>query len=153
MFDVLIKGGFIIDGAGPPMVKEDIAIKRDEISETGRLDRAEAAEIIDVAGCYVCPGFIDIHSHSDFNILVHPQAQSKIQQGVTTEVCGNCGLSASPLLGMARQQRQKSLKAFGLGITWSTLKEFVEVIEGKKLLSNIGYGQYLFHLKLPLIAP
>jgi N-acyl-D-amino-acid deacylase len=144
MFDVLIKGGFVIDGTGSPMAEEDIAIKGDEILETGRLDSAEAAEIIDAVGCYVCPGFIDIHSHSDFNILVRPQGQSKIQQGVTTEVCGNCGLSASPLLGMARQQREKSLKAFGLDITWSTLKEFVEVIGEKKLLSNIvplvGHG-------------
>jgi N-acyl-D-amino-acid deacylase len=144
MFDLLIKGGFVIDGTGSPMLIEDVAIKNDEIAETGRLDNVTASETIDASGLYVCPGFIDIHSHSDFNILVTPPGQSKIQQGITTEVCGNCGLSAAPLFGMVRSQHEKSLKALGVDIKWSSLKEFIRFLEGIKLLTNfvplVGHG-------------
>ncbi len=138
MFDVLIKGGILIDGTGSPKLVGDVAVNGDEIAEVGRLDSAQAAETIDAKGLFVCPGFIDIHSHSDFNILADPPGQSKIQQGVTTEVCGNCGMSAAPLSGMVRKQREKSLEAFGLEITWSTLEEFITVLGAAKLFSNIA---------------
>lgn len=144
MFDVLIKGGFILDGTGSPMKVEDIAIQGEEIADTGKLDNAKAAETIDAKGIFVCPGFIDIHSHSDFNMLIDPPGRSKIMQGITTEVCGNCGLSAAPLYGTAKKQRERSLKAFGLGVNWSTLNEYIGVLRGKKLPTNIvplvGHG-------------
>ena len=96
----------VIDGTGRPAVLRDIAVKGDVIVKTRCLDSFEAREIVDASGLIVCPGFIDIHSHSDFNIFVDPPAQSKIQQGVTTEVCGNCGMSAAPLQGIVKKHRE-----------------------------------------------
>jgi len=94
MFDVLIRGGRIIDGTGNPWFKADIAITGNKILTIGILDNADANIIIDANGLVVSPGFIDIHSHSDYNVLVDPKVQSKVRQGVTTEVVGMCGSSA-----------------------------------------------------------
>jgi len=138
VFDILIKNGFIIDGTGAPGRRGAVAVTGAAIAAVDTLKSLPARDVIDARGCCVCPGFIDIHSHSDFNILVDPPGQGKIQQGVTTEVCGNCGLSAAPLLGMARQQRAPGLKHLGIDITWSTLDEFAHVAAARPLLSNIA---------------
>jgi len=107
MFDILIKGASVIDGTGTKAKVEDVGIQGDTISEVGQIGNADARETFDAGGCILCPGFIDIHSHSDFNIMAEPPGESKIRQGVTTEVCGNCGLSAAPLLGAYKKQREK----------------------------------------------
>lgn len=144
MFDVVIKGGMVIDGTGSSAKSVDIGVTGDTITATGILDSVEAATVINAQGLHVCPGFIDIHSHSDFNILIDPPGQAKVQQGVTTEVIGNCGLSAAPLAGMARAQRQQGLKSLGIAITWSTLEEFANLVGRKRILLNlvplIGHG-------------
>ena len=138
MFDVLIKGGSVIDGSGISATITDIAIRGDTIVETGKLGSSLASETIDAKGLFVCPGFIDMHSHSDFNIMADPPGRSKIRQGVTTEICGNCGMSAAPLFGTVKKRRIEELKAFGIPVAWSTLKDFSGVLTGKKLFSNIA---------------
>ncbi|MCX5895909.1 MAG: D-aminoacylase [Proteobacteria bacterium] len=144
MFDIAIKGGLVIDGSGFPGRTQDIGIRGDTIAECGIIEETQAQEVVDARGSVVCPGFIDIHAHSDFNLLVEPPGKGKIMQGVTTEVCGNCGLSAAPLMGKAREQRQKSLSGFGVNITWSTLKEYADILSAKRLFCNvvplIGHG-------------
>lgn len=144
MFDIIIQGGLVIDGTGTKPQQIDIGITRDTITAIGGIDGAEAAETVDARGLHVCPGFIDSHSHSDFNILIEPAGQAKVQQGVTTEVCGNCGMSSAPLYGMARRQRAQGLKTLGIDIAWSTLPEFAWLLRQKKLLCNIlpliGHG-------------
>ncbi len=144
MFDVLIKGAALIDGIGQKAKVEDVGIRGDSIVEVGQIESIAAREIFDGRGYFLCPGFIDAHSHSDFNILAEPFGGSKIRQGVTTEVCGNCGLSAAPLLGDYKKQREKSVKALGVDITWSDFKEYRKVAEGKGLPLNIvpliGHG-------------
>jgi len=94
MLDILIKNGKIVDGTGNPWFYGDIGIQGDIIFSIGHLKGLEAKKIIDATGLFISPGFIDIHSHSDLNILVNRFAESKIRQGVTTEVNGNCGFSA-----------------------------------------------------------
>ncbi len=144
MFDILIKGASVIDGTGTKAKVEDVGIQGDTISEVGQIGNADARETFDAGGCILCPGFIDIHSHSDFNIMAEPPGESKIRQGVTTEVCGNCGLSAAPLLGAYKKQREKGVKAIGVDITWSVLKEYRQAAEEKGLPLNIvplvGHG-------------
>ncbi len=144
MFDVLIKGAAVIDGTGQKAKVEDVGIKGDSIVEVGQVESIEAREIFDGRGYFLCPGFIDVHSHSDFNILAEPAGGSKIKQGVTTEVCGNCGLSAAPLLGDYKKQREKSVKALGVDINWADFKEYRQVAEQKGLPLNIvpliGHG-------------
>jgi len=95
VWDVLIKNARIIDGAGTPWYFGDIAIAGQEIVGIGRLS-GNAIRVIDAMGKVVSPGFIDAHSHSDWVLLKDNFAESKVRQGVTTEVIGQCGTSAAP---------------------------------------------------------
>ncbi len=96
MFDTIIKNGQIVDGTGKAAYPGDLGLKDGKIKIIGEIEN-EAHMIIDATGLSVSPGFIDIHSHSDIFLMVNPMAESKIRQGVTTEVVGNCGNSAAPL--------------------------------------------------------
>ena len=98
MDDILIKGADVIDGTGAVAQRADVAIRDGRISAI-EADRSDSAErIIDAEGLVVAPGFIDIHTHSDFTLPLNPKAEAKIRQGVTTEVVGNCGFSVAPAL-------------------------------------------------------
>lgn len=98
MFDLIITNGRILDGLGNPWYRGDVGIEDEVIKKIGVVKEG-AKRAIDAEGMIVCPGFIDMHSHSDFALLVNPRAESKILQGVTTEVIGNCGVSAAPIKG------------------------------------------------------
>lgn len=97
-FDVVIRGGTIVDGTGAPAFTGDVAIRGDTIAAVGTIGADQGRRVIDAAGLHVAPGFIDIHTHSDGGILEYPGAESRVLQGVTTEVTGNCGSSAAPRL-------------------------------------------------------
>ena len=97
MFDLIVQNGKIVDGSGQRGYPADIGIKNGFITEISFQLEAEAKEIINAAGCVVSPGFIDMHSHSDFSLLVHPEAESRVRQGITTELVGNCGGSPAPV--------------------------------------------------------
>ena len=101
-FDTLIRGGTVIDGTGAPVRLADVGVRGDCIAVVGDLAAASATQVVDAAGLVVCPGFIDAHSHSDAFLLIEPDAPSKVSQGVTTEVVGQCGASAAPLFGQGR---------------------------------------------------
>ena len=86
----------IIDGTTNPGYNADIGIQNGRIQRIGYLGGEKAAQIIDVEGLVVSPGFIDTHSHSDLMLLVEPKATQKIMQGITTEVLGQDGISVAP---------------------------------------------------------
>jgi N-acyl-D-amino-acid deacylase len=136
-FDILIKNASLIDGSGEPGRVQDLAVAGDSIKAIGDLGACEAAEMLDATGLCLCPGFIDIHAHSEFNVLIDA-GRSKVMQGITTEVCGNCGLSAAPLLGMAREQRRAALAGFGLDPDWTTMPQYFERLERTPLRTNIA---------------
>ena len=96
--DLVIRGGEIVDGTGRPPFDADVGVADGRIDAVGRLPPLEGADTIDASGLTVSPGFIDIHSHSDFTLLVDPRAVSAISQGVTLEVIGNCGHGCAPIL-------------------------------------------------------
>ena len=95
-YDILIRGGTVYDGSGKAPVDADIAIADGRIVEIGRI-AGEAKHVIDAKGLAVAPGFIDIHSHSDYTLLIDPRAMSAVAQGVTLEVIGNCGFGCAPI--------------------------------------------------------
>lgn len=98
-FDVLIKGGMVIDGTGTPGRRLDIGIQDGRIRALDLLPETGARRTIDATGLTVVPGFIDIHSHVDTDLLRNPKAESKVRQGVTTEASGMDGESPAPLGG------------------------------------------------------
>lgn len=97
MLDLIVRGGTVVDGTGAPSRATDVGVADGRIVAVADLSETEAERILDASGLVVAPGFIDVHSHSDFTLLVDPRAQSAIAQGVTTEVIGNCGHGCAPI--------------------------------------------------------
>src|SRR5687767_10974214 len=105
--DILIRGGYVVDGSGAAGREADVALQGGRISAIEPRSSRPARRVIDARGHAVAPGFIDIHTHSDFTLPLNPRAESKIRQGVTTEVAGNCGFSVAPALpGKAAMLRE-----------------------------------------------
>ncbi|MBE3571346.1 MAG: D-aminoacylase [Moorella humiferrea] len=96
MFSLLIKNGLVVDGTGRPAFRADVGIQGTKITAVGALDKTPAARVINADGLAVAPGFIDIHSHADAELLRYPEDPAKVSQGVTCEVIGNCGMSLVP---------------------------------------------------------
>ena len=127
MLDLKIVNGTVYDGLGGEPVKTDIGISGDRIVDVGDLSEAEAGETIDATDRVVCPGFIDAHSHSDTYLLIEPDAPSKLFQGITTEIVGNCGASAAPLHGdykMPSDWLEKDYPA-----DWTSVSEYRSLLE------------------------
>ncbi len=98
MTKTLISGARIIDGSGSPAFQGSVLIEDDRIRAVSRTPLAVAdARNVDASGLALAPGFIDVHAHSDLSILAEPEAVGKISQGITSELSGNCGLSAFPI--------------------------------------------------------
>ena len=151
MYDIIIKNGQLIDGTGKPAFQSDIAIKDGKIVkiETSIVD--DSHETIDASNHVVCPGFIDIHSHTDATITTNSRAESKIRQGVTTEVVGNCGMSAAPLTVDFMEEVRNHLiinSDFGkpdeIGVEWVSFAEYVKFLTklplGINLMPLVGFG-------------
>ena len=98
MTDILIRGGLVYDGAGHAGVPSDILVRDGAIAKIAPSISATGAEVVDAEGLAVAPGFIDIKTHSDFTLPINPKAESKLRQGVTTEIIGHCGFSVAPVL-------------------------------------------------------
>lgn len=145
MFDILLVGGNVLDGSGKPAFRADVGVVGDRIVDIGELSGAAAVRRICVQGLVVAPGFIDIHSHSDFCLLANPLAFSKITQGVTTEVGGNCGFSAGPIIGdSAEKDFDRYLSELEISRRWRTLGEFLNLLEETGTAVNfctlVGHG-------------
>jgi N-acyl-D-amino-acid deacylase len=97
MHDLLIRGGDVIDGTGAPARRVDVAIRGDRIAAIERDSAGGAEHVIDAQGHVVAPGFIDVKTHSDFTLPLYPRAESRVHQGITTEVLGSCGFTAAPV--------------------------------------------------------
>ena len=127
MLDFKIINGTVFDGLGGQSIVADIGIAGDRITDVGDLSAADANVTIDATDRYVCPGFIDAHSHSDTYLLIEPDAPSKLFQGITTEVIGNCGASAAPLHGDYRMPSDWKEKDYPS--QWSTVSEYRDLLE------------------------
>jgi len=126
MLDILIKNGVVVDGTGGPAFRADVGIAAGRIVVVAETVEQEANRIVPAQGLHLAPGFIDPHTHSDLTLLVNPRAESKIRQGVTTEIIGNCGGSPAPLLGAAVEETQARAKSVGLDITWASMAEYLD---------------------------
>ena len=133
-YDVLITGGSVLNGEGTPAVRADVGIRGGRIAAIGDLGNAAATRRIDASGLTVAPGFIDIHNHSDYTILVEPKSESMIRQGVTTMVLGE-SRSAGPIKAAAEEARAR---ADGVTVDWTTLGGYFAKLEQKHMSTNIA---------------
>ncbi|HTZ16851.1 MAG TPA: D-aminoacylase [Dissulfurispiraceae bacterium] len=137
MIDYLIRNGSVIDGGGAGPAMLNIGITDDLVSFIGTEEPA-AGTVIDANGLFVAPGFIDTHAHSEFTLLADGRAEGKLSQGVTTEINGNCGLSAAPLLGEALERREVDMKELDIEERWSTFEEYFEILQRKGIALNFA---------------
>ncbi|HUS78428.1 MAG TPA: D-aminoacylase [Patescibacteria group bacterium] len=140
-FDLLIEKGRVIDGAGNPWFKADVGVVGDRIEAIGSLSNADASRRINAGGHVVAPGFIDIHSHSDYSLLMDPRVESKVRQGVTTEVVGNCGSSAAPMNASVKEYRERFMRA-SLGddfeLDWVSMGDYIDRVNRQGASFNVA---------------
>ncbi len=137
MYDLLIQGARIVDGLGGPPYRADIATSKDRIAAIGPPPQAQAARVIDATGLCAAPGFIDAHTHSDLPLLADPLAQSKVRQGVTTEVIGNCGSSCAPLTGDALAGVRRNAELLELDVGWRSFGAYLERLSATGTAVNV----------------
>jgi len=136
-----------VDGSGNPWFRADLGLVGDRVEAVGDLKGAQASRRVPVKGLFVAPGFMDIHSHSDIPVLVDPRVESKVYQGVTTEVVGNCGTSAAPMLPELKAYRER----YGRGnlpddfeFDWVEMKDYLDRIDGAgagfNVAALVGHG-------------
>ena len=134
--DILIRNGTLIDGTGAAPRQSDVAIENGRIADTGKIE-GEAKATVDATGLTVTPGFIDIHSHSDYTLLVDPRAVSALMQGVTTEVIGNCGYGCGPI----GNPKLAGGNIYGFNnaipLRWRTLGEYLDRLAAAQPAINV----------------
>jgi N-acyl-D-amino-acid deacylase len=146
MLDLKIEGGTVIDGTGVTGGRTDIGISDEKILAVGDLSREPAGRTLTVSGKVVAPGFIDMHSHSDWRLWANRRAESKVRQGVTTEVVGNCGFSPAPVAA----EHLDELRGFALYLPkamefqWRSVGEYLDTFDadglGVNVVQLVGHG-------------
>ena len=134
-----ICGGTVIDGTGAGAYRGDLLVEGDRIRSIRRADDStpfpDDCIKIDASGCLVTPGFIDSHSHSDAYLVIEPCAPSKISQGVTTEINGQCGGSAAPRYGEARLSSDWAA-ILGERLVWRSMAQYRQTLESAGIAIN-----------------
>jgi N-acyl-D-amino-acid deacylase len=138
--DLVIAGGLLVDGTGAPARRADVAVEDGRIAAVGHVGRRGARRIVEADGLVVAPGFVDIHTHTDFTLPVFPRATALVRQGVTTNLAGNCGFSPFPVAA-AHADALRDYTAFfdaGLSWSWSDLDGYRSCLESRPLALNVG---------------
>jgi N-acyl-D-amino-acid deacylase len=141
MFDLIFHKAKIVDGTGNPFFYGDVGIEGDKITAVGDLSTMSAKRTINVDGMVLAPGFIDLHTHSDFTLPLTPRADSMVRQGVTTQLVGNCGFSPFPILPENAELMTKSssfLGGGGLSWDWNTAAEYMSMLDALPLAANVA---------------
>jgi N-acyl-D-aspartate/D-glutamate deacylase len=128
-FDVIIRGGQVVDGTGVAAVRADVGIRGDRITAIGQLTGQTARQVIDATGLIVAPGFIDLHTHSEMPLLADGTAQSKVRQGVTLDITGE-STSAAPRDGLPAEAQD------GLSADWTTFTGYFDRLERQGISMN-----------------
>jgi N-acyl-D-amino-acid deacylase len=140
-WSLLIRGGAVVDGSGAPARRADVAVEGERIAAVAPSLTGEAARVVDATGRVVAPGFIDMHSHSDLFYFAVPSAESKIRQGVTTEVVGMCSFSQAPV----RPEHYALVKGWvgGIGLTpdlrWETFGQYLDTLRSVRPAVNVAH--------------
>jgi N-acyl-D-amino-acid deacylase len=141
-FDLVIRGGTVVDGTGRPGVRADVGVIGDRILAVGDLADVEAAGtslVLDATDRVVAPGFIDPHGHSDVSVLVDGALVSHLRQGYTTQLSGNCGSTVAPVTSAGRELVELELRIHGVVARWTTFAQYLDVVEATPLGINVAY--------------
>jgi N-acyl-D-amino-acid deacylase len=151
-WSLLIRNGTVVDGSGAPGRGADVAIEGDRIAAIAPGLGHEAARVIDATGHMVTPGFIDMHAHSDLVYHHCPSAESKVRQGVTTEVVGMCGFSPAPIAPGEAGTVRAWAEGLGLDVTptWQTFAQYLDYLRGLGVAVNVAH--FVGHGALRLAA-
>ena len=136
-YDLVISGGRLIDGTGAPWVRADVGIRGDRIAAIGDLSQAQAKQRIDAQGLAVAPGFIDLLGQSELSVLVDPRAESKIRQGITSELTGE-GISPAPMNDAWVHEKEDWLRKYRLKIDWTDLRGYLQRLRLARPAINVG---------------
>jgi N-acyl-D-amino-acid deacylase len=148
-YDLAITNAKIVDGTGNPWFYGDVGIESNRISFVGRLPRdASVGRTVNALGRVLCPGFIDIHTHSDFLLLRDPLVLSDLKQGVTTQVIGQCGISPAPITSERVEALDRYVGFIKAGAdpdwTWRTFRDWLDVLDtlplGTNIAAMVGHG-------------
>jgi len=140
VFDILLLDGQLVDGSGSAARRGGVGLKDGRVAALGDLGKAEAGQRIDCAGRVVAPGFIDLHAHSELTLLVNPAGESKLHQGVTTELNGQCGLAPFPVREKDREEMRSVCTFIDAPIdwTWEQVDEYLAALEGAGPAYNVA---------------
>ncbi|WP_394126795.1 amidohydrolase family protein [Vibrio hepatarius] len=138
LFDTIIKSVEVFDGTGAQSYMADIAIRHDRIEQIGQLGEEQAKRIIDGQGLAIAPGFIDVHTHDDTNVIRFPECLPKISQGVTTVIVGNCGISASPVVLAGDPPDPMNLLGSQKDFKYPTFATYAKAVEAAKPAVNVA---------------
>jgi len=137
-YDLIIRGGEVIDGTGAPRKRADVGVRGDTIVAVGDLSRATAKTTLGAKGQVVTPGFIDLLGNSQSAVLIDPHLEGKIREGVTTEVTGE-GFSPGPLNEEMAAEMERTKPGGWPRVTWRTLGGFMRVVEQRGTALNFAF--------------
>lgn len=143
MYDCSITGAEVIDGAGTGPRRADVAVEGGYIAAVGEPGLVNAAETVDATGLYLCPGFIDMHSHSDLSLLADPRAESKVRQGVTLDIAGNCGSSAAPIAGPSLAAVTRRMRRWNQEPDWRSMGDYMSRLDRQGM--GLNYACFTGH--------
>ena len=135
--DLALTGGTVIDGSGGPARRADVFVRDGMIADVGNFDVGPDTAMIDATGLVVAPGFIDIHSHSDYTLLVDPRAVSSVMQGVTLEIVGNCGFGCAPIIDPALASMAIYGALQGKTLSACSTADYLERLEAARPAINV----------------
>jgi dihydroorotase/N-acyl-D-amino-acid deacylase len=141
-FDLIVRGGLVVDGTGTPGRPADVGVEGDRITAVGDLSAVAdtaVATVIDATGHVVAPGFVDPHGHSDGFVLLDGALASHLRQGFTTQLSGNCGYTLAPLTPPARDLLDPDLRAMTLDPSWTTFAGFMDAVDAMPLGINVAF--------------
>src|SRR5881398_408798 len=150
-YDVLLRGGWIVDGSGNPRHRGDVAIAGDRIGGVGFLNGAQARETLDVSGLVVAPGFIDMMGQSEINVLIDNRVLSKVTQGVTTEVTGEGG-SVAPLTDRLVLDDSDAMKKWRYREDWRDLDGYFAQLAKQGSALNIATSVGATQVRLAVVG-